>query len=148
MLLMKDTSPLCFQAHLFIQHVLGSRVECRLSSHGSSHAGSRNREAVVCCYLVQTILIRSVCPVFLARQPCWTLLPLGWVCAYQSRGPWQSHAHIKAFFHCLSLPHLLPFYFLNVFGADWHLVQGAVSGLLGIWLKRYKSRLVARLLFL
>jgi hypothetical protein len=78
--------------------------EIQVNSHGFSCIGGRNREAVVCCYLVQTILTRSVCLVFLARQPCWTLPPLDWVCAYQPRGPWHSHAHVKAFFYCLSLP--------------------------------------------
>jgi hypothetical protein len=94
--LMRDASLLCFQAHLFIQHVWESGVKCRLSSHGSSCIGSRNREAVMCCYLVQTILTRSVCPVFLARQPCWTLPPLGWVHACQPRGLRHSHTHAKA----------------------------------------------------
>jgi hypothetical protein len=51
-----------------------------------------------------TILTRSACPVFLARQPCWTLPPLGWVHACQLRGPWHSCVHIKGYFHCLSLP--------------------------------------------
>jgi hypothetical protein len=55
---------------------MDSRVKCRSSSHGSSHICGRNSAAVVCCYLVQTILTRSVCPVFRARQPCWTCLPL------------------------------------------------------------------------
>jgi hypothetical protein len=29
----------------------------------------------------------STCPVFPARRPCWALPPLGWVRAYQPRGP-------------------------------------------------------------
>jgi hypothetical protein len=88
------------KVHLFIQHVWESRVKCRLSSYGSIRVSDRNREAVV-CYLVQTILTRSACPVFLARQPCWTLPPLGGIHAYQPKGPWHSH--------CLSLPQLTSF---------------------------------------
>jgi hypothetical protein len=104
-LLMTDASgPLCLQAPLFIQQVWESGVKCRSSSHGSSPIGGRNRETVVCCYLVQTILTRSVCPVFLARQPCPTLPPLGWVLVYQSRGPWHNRAHVKSYFYCFSLP--------------------------------------------
>jgi hypothetical protein len=92
-LLMRDASdPLLLQVHLFIQHVWESRVKCRSSSHGSSHVGGRNSAVVVCCYLVQSILTRSACPIFLARQPCWALPCLGWVHAYQPRGPWQSCA--------------------------------------------------------
>jgi hypothetical protein len=117
-------------------------------------------------------------------QPC---LPLGWVCAYQQRGPLTEPCSSQSYFHCLSLPSckaallnlvhflcaralpsqhkgpltwpcscqsffsvylatglplLLPFY-LSVLSADWCLVQGAVSGFLGICLKKYKSRLVA-----
>jgi hypothetical protein len=104
-LLMRDASDLLhLQVHLFIQQVWESRVKCRWGSHGSSCVGGRNRAAVVCCYLIQTILTRLACPVFLARQPCWTLSPLGWVLTYQSRGSWQSCAHVKVYFHCLSLP--------------------------------------------
>jgi hypothetical protein len=66
--------------------------------------GGRNRAAVVSYYLVQTILTRSACLVFLAKHPCWTLLSLGWVRAYQPRGPWQSCVLVKVYFHCLSLP--------------------------------------------
>jgi hypothetical protein len=85
-LLMGDTLQL--QVHLFKQHVWESGANCRSSSHGSSSGiGSRNSTAVVCCYLLQTMLTRSACPVFLARQPCWTLPPLGRVHAYQPRGP-------------------------------------------------------------
>jgi hypothetical protein len=101
-LLMRDASnPLGLQVHLFIQRRWESGVECRSSSHGSSRVGSRSRAAMVCCYLVQTVLPRSACPVFLARQPCWTLLPLGWVHSYQPRGLWHSRAYVKAYFHCL-----------------------------------------------
>jgi hypothetical protein len=93
---MRDASdPLCLQAHLFIQHVWESRVKCRTSSHGSSCVGGRNRAAVL-CYLIQIVLTRLACPVFLARQPCWTLPSLGWVHACQPRGPWHSQAHVKA----------------------------------------------------
>jgi hypothetical protein len=103
-LLMRDAGDILhLQAHLFIQHVWESGVKCRLSSHGSSHIGGRNSTSVECCHLVQTILTRSVCPVFLAKQPCWTLPALGWVCTYQPRGPWCSRAHVKGYFHCLSL---------------------------------------------
>jgi hypothetical protein len=89
---------------IYLYSMCGKAGEVQVNSHGSSCIGSRNRAAVVCCYLVQTILTRSVCPVFLARQLCWTLLPLGWVHAYQSRGrlselcPWQGYVH------CVSLP--------------------------------------------
>jgi hypothetical protein len=67
--------PPCLQTNLVIQHVWESRVKCRSCSHGSILLGGRNREAVVCCYLVQTILTRSACPVFLARQPSEPCLP-------------------------------------------------------------------------
>lgn len=101
-LLMRDASnPLSLQVHLLTQHEWESGVEWRSSSHGSSRVGSRSRAAMVCCYLVQTVLPRSACPVFLARQPCWTLLPLGWVRNYQPRGLWHSRAYVKAYFHCL-----------------------------------------------
>jgi hypothetical protein len=53
-----------------------SGVKCWLSSHGSSHVGNRNSTAVVCCYLIQTILIRSACPVFLASSLAEPRLPL------------------------------------------------------------------------
>jgi hypothetical protein len=33
----------------------------------------------------QAILTRSPCPVFLARQACWTLAPLGWICLSAKR---------------------------------------------------------------
>jgi hypothetical protein len=92
-LLMRDAgNTLCLHEHLFIQQVWESGVKCRSSSHRSSCIGGRNRASMVCCYLVQTILTRPACPVFLARQPCWILSPLGWVCAYQPRGLWQSCA--------------------------------------------------------
>jgi hypothetical protein len=70
-LLMGDADdPFLLQVYLFIQHAWESREKSRSSSHGSSRIGSRNSAAVVCCYLVQTILTRSVCPVFPARQLC------------------------------------------------------------------------------
>jgi hypothetical protein len=87
-LLVRDAGdPLRLQVHLFIQQVWESGVNCRLSSHGSSCVGGRNNAAVVCCYLLHTILTTSACPVFPARQPCRNLSPLGWVRAYQPRGP-------------------------------------------------------------
>jgi hypothetical protein len=102
---MRDTSdPLHLQVHLFIQQVWENGVKCKSSSHGPSRIGGRNRAAVVCCYLVQTILTGSAGPLFLAKQPWCTLLPLGWVHAYQPRGPLTGHGHVKAYFHCLSLP--------------------------------------------
>jgi hypothetical protein len=61
--------------------------KCRSCSHGSSCIGARNSAAMVCCYLLQTILTTSVCPVLPARQPDWTLPPLGWAHAYQPGGP-------------------------------------------------------------
>jgi hypothetical protein len=97
-----------------------------------------NSTAVLCCYLLQTILTRSACPVFLARQPCWTLPPLGWVRGYQPRGHLtamfmprllplpqspllQGSLCMSKFLLCLfspGLPHLLPFYLLNVLSAQ------------------------------
>jgi hypothetical protein len=56
-LLMRDAgNPLRLQVHLFIQQVWESGVKGRLGSHRSSRVGSRNSTAVVCCYLLQTIL--------------------------------------------------------------------------------------------
>jgi hypothetical protein len=142
---------------------------------------------VLGCLVLQTILTRSACPVFLARQFCRTLTLLCWVRACQPRGTLTEPYSCQGYFHCLSfpsckaallnlahflharalpsqhkgpltwpcscqsffsvylatgLPLLLPFY-LSVLSADWCLVQGAVSGFLGICLKKYKSRLVA-----
>jgi hypothetical protein len=96
--------PLCLQAHLFIQHVWEGGLKCRSSSHGSSHVGGRNSTDAVCCYLVQTILARWECPVFLARQPCWTLPPSGWVRAYQPRGRLTEPCSCPGHFYHLSLP--------------------------------------------
>jgi hypothetical protein len=90
---------------IYLYSMCGKAGEVQVNSHGSSCIGSRNRAAVVCCYLVQTILTMSACPVFLARQPCWNLPPLCWVHAYQPRCPWHRRAHVKAYFHCLSLSH-------------------------------------------
>jgi hypothetical protein len=70
-LLMRDAGhPLCLQVHLFIQQVWESEVKGRSSSYGFCRVGSRNNAAVACCYLLQTILTTSTCPVFPARQPC------------------------------------------------------------------------------
>jgi hypothetical protein len=96
-LLMRDAGDiLCFEAHLFIQHIWKSGVKCRLSSHGFTCVGCRNSTAVVCCYLVQTILTRSAGPVFLVRQPCWTLPPLTRSVPISQEALWQSHARVKA----------------------------------------------------
>jgi hypothetical protein len=97
-------NPFYLQAHVFIQQVWENQVKGRLSSHGSRCIGSRNSAVVVCCYLLQTILTRSACLVFLARQPCWTLPLLSWVHPYQPRGPLTELCSCQGYFHCLSLP--------------------------------------------
>jgi hypothetical protein len=104
-LLVRDAGdPLRLQVHLFIQQVWESGVNCRLSSHGSSCVGGRNNAAVVCCYLLHTILTTSACPVFPARQCCWTLPPLGGSMPISQGAPWHSCAHAEVYLYCLSLP--------------------------------------------
>jgi hypothetical protein len=83
---------------------MGKQGETQVEFSWVQQHRRRNRTSVVCCYLVQTILTRSVCSVFLSRQPCWTLPPLGWVHAYQPRGPWHICSYVKAYFHCFSFP--------------------------------------------
>jgi hypothetical protein len=88
----------------FIYTSMGKWGEVQVEFPGSSCIDGRNSAAVVCCYLQQTILTMSTCPVFPARQPCWTISPLGCVHAYQQGALWQNRAHAKVYLHCLSLP--------------------------------------------
>jgi hypothetical protein len=79
-----------------------------------------------------SLLASCQCLVFLAQRT------LTWTCTCQS---------FFSVYVVTGLPHLLPLYFLNILSADWCLVQGVVFGLFSIWLKKYKSRLVAKFLF-
>jgi hypothetical protein len=110
---MRDAGdPLHLQVHLFIQHVWESGVEYRSSSHGSSHVGGM---WYVVYYYRLSWLVSMSC--FSCKTTLLNLAPLGWVNAYQPRGPWHSRAHIKAYFHCLSLPHSCACF--KVFLAHW-----------------------------
>jgi hypothetical protein len=52
--------------------------------------------------LMQTILTTSACPVFPARQPCWTLLTSSFgALPSQHKGPWHDLAYVKVSSQCI-----------------------------------------------
>jgi hypothetical protein len=133
-------------------YLYSTYAKVKLGSHGPSHSHQEQG-----CY--SKFFFYSDCPCLKVNISCFSHKAAGLDLAhFLCAGALPSHtkdldiAMLKSRFllspSVTALPHLLPFYFLNVPGADWCLVQGTVSGLVDIWLKRHKSILVARLLFL